>query len=217
MRGAAKYGGKAMLILAIAACFFCSCDGIYDDISLIPTDDVSDTSFSYIDATDYTAWVYINLADGTLTTLYYDDTENIPEEWTFALHRYDCKTNGGGVCETSFTSIDDFLSAIASGALSLPDDGQFTADTDEEIIIDVSHMVEGALVYAAARVNKTLSRWLDVDLVTMPPIYTQSGRVYLLRLADESFAAVRFTGFSNPYYYDAKGYISFDYVYPVEW
>ncbi len=206
-----------IVFIAIGTFLFCSCDGIYDDISNMPTDNITDNSFSYIDATDYTTWVYIDLADGTLTTLAYDDSINIPVSWTFALHRYDCKTNGGSVCETAFTSIDEFLNAVESGQFILPDETEFTADTDEEIIIDVSHMVEGTLIYALSQVNVVMTRWLDVDLITMPPIYTQSGKVYLIRLADLTCAAVRFTGFTNPYYYDAKGYISFEYIYPVEW
>ncbi|MCD8288389.1 MAG: HmuY family protein [Prevotella sp.] len=206
-----------IVFIAIGTFLFCSCDGIYDDISNMPADNITDNSFSYIDATDYTTWVYIDLADGTLTTLAYDDSINIPDSWTFALHRYDCKTNGGKVLETAFTSIDEFLSAVESGLFTLPDETEFTADSEEEIIIDVSHMVEGTLIYAPAQVNVVMTRWLDVNLITMPPIYTQSGKVYLIRFADFTCAAVRFTGFTNPYYYDAKGYISFEYIYPVEW
>lgn len=206
-----------IVFIAIGTFLFCSCDGIYDDISNMPTDNITDNSFSYVDATDYTTWVYIDLADGTLTTLAYDDSINIPDSWTFALHRYDCKTNGGSVCETAFTSIDEFRSAVESGLFTLPDETEFTADTDEEIIIDMSHMVEGILIYARSQVNVVMTRWLDVALVTMPPIYTQSGKVYLVRYPDGNDAAVRFTGFTNPYYYDAKGYISFEYIYPVEW
>ncbi len=205
---------------AIAACVLCltaACDSIYDDISQMPADTVTDNSFAYVNATDYTTWVYINLSDGTTVTLAYDDSDNIPEEWTFALHRYDCKTHDGRAAETEFTSISEFETAVSSGQFPRPGDDIFTEDTDENIAIDVSHMVEGYLIYAVSQVNVVLTRWLDVNLITMPPIYTQSGKVYLVRLAGGDDAAIRFTGFSNPYYYDAKGYISFDYIYPVEW
>lgn len=193
-----------------------SCDGIYDDISLMPADGASETSFSYVDATDYTTWVYIDLSSLTTVTLAYDDSLNIPAEWSFALHRYDCKTNSGSVFETDFKSIDEFKSAYDAGQYVVPDASLFTPDSEGQIAIDVSHMVEGYLIYAPVVMNAVLTRWLDVNLITMPPIYTPSGNVYLLLLRDGSLAAIRFTGFSNPYYYDAKGYISFDFVYPVE-
>ncbi len=205
--------GAALFFLA--ALLF-SCDGIYDDISQMPSDTVTDNSFSYVNATDYTTWVYIDLSGGEVTTLAYDDTENVPADWTFALHRYDCKTNCGSVFETDFTSIAELEDALAGGWFALPAEEEFTPDTEGEIAIDVSHMIEGYLTYAEVRMNKVLTSWLDVNLITMPPIYTQSGKVYLLRLSDGVLAAIRFTGFTNPYYYDAKGYISFDYVYPLE-
>ena len=55
---------------------------------------------------------------------------------------------------------------------------------------------------------------LDVDSSTMPPIYTLSGKIYLLRLKDGTCAALRLVNFMN----DAaiKGYMTIDYLYPVE-
>ena len=54
----------------------------------------------------------------------------------------------------------------------------------------------------------------DVDTSPIPPIYTLSGKIYLLRLEDGTFAALRLANFMN----DAavKGYMTIDYLYPVE-
>ena len=45
-------------------------------------------------------------------------------------------------------------------------------------------------------------------------VYTLSGKVYLIRLADGTFAALRLTNFMN----DAavKGFMTIDYLYPVQ-
>ncbi|MCD8291978.1 MAG: HmuY family protein [Prevotella sp.] len=193
-----------------------SCDSIYDDISEKPASGQMGNSYSYIDATDYTKWVYINLDNGEITTLDYKDTLDIPEDWTFALHRYDCKTNGGAVLETSYTSLDDLQAAIKGGAFTEPEESQMVSDSPGQIIIDMSHMLDLYIIYDDDCLNEEFTKWLDVNISYMPPIYTPSNKVYLLRLKDGTYVAVRFTGFSNPYYYDTKGYISFDYIYPVE-
>ncbi len=206
-----------MAIVCMIGAFYTllSCDSIYDDISEMPATGQTDNAFAYIDATDFTKWVYINIDDGSLVTLDYKDTLDIPDEWTFALHRYDCKTNGGKVMETTFSSISDLQAAIQGGAFNEPDETQLVADVQGQIIIDVSHMLDLYLIYDDAQLNEEFTKWLDVNIAYMPPIYTPSNKVYLLRLNDGTYMAVRFTGFSNPYYYDTKGYISFDYLYPV--
>lgn len=191
-----------------------SCDGIYDDPENMPVEE-KENAYSYIDCTDYKTWVYLNLADGSQTSVAYDDTEGIPAEWTFAMHRYDCKTNGGSAYETDFTSIDELSAAIEAGTFTIPDASAFTADVDSKVTIDMSHMMEGYLDYAESKVNEVLGRWLDVDTSQMPPIYTPSGKVYLIRAADGEVAAVDFTEYSNPQKYNTKGYISFEYIYPI--
>jgi len=192
-----------------------SCDGIYDDPSEMPTE-TKDNAYSYVDATSYTNWVYFYLEDGSYKTFDYQTTEEIPDGWAFAMHRYDCKTNGGSACETEYTSIDELKTAISNGSFAMHADDKFVADTEDSITVDMSHMMEGYLVYSKSLVNAELSKWLDVNTSQMPPIYTQSKRVYLLKLSDGSVAAICFTAFSNPYQYDTKGYISFDYIYPIQ-
>ncbi len=197
------------MVLAVVS--IASCD-IYDDISEMPSSTASDHSFSYIDATSYIQWVYLDLKSGAATTLPYDDDEHIPDEWTFALHRYDCKTNAGRCAETPFSSLESLSSAVVNGSYRLPEESEMTADVADSIIIDVSHMLDLYLGYASAMVNKEMTRWLDVNISTMPPIYTPSNKVYLLRTKEEEYVAVLFTSFTNPFYYDTKGYISFDYI-----
>ena len=85
--------------------------------------------------------------------------------------------------------------------------------TTNKITVDMSHMMDGIILYAEDYYNPCLSLWLDVDTSTMPPIYTLSGKIYLLRLSDGSFAALRLANFMN----DAavKGFMTIDYLYPL--
>lgn len=193
-----------------------SCDGIYDDPSEMPGNDDKDNTYTNIDATEYTNWVYLNLKDGSQTTVAYDQTDGVPSDWTIALHRYDVKTNQGAAYRTSYTSLDDVRTAIDKGTFPMPDASQFTADEAGKITVDMSHMMEGYVDYADATLNKTLGSWLTVDTSSMPPTYTMGDNVYLVRTKDGDVAAIKFTGYSNPYQSNTKGYISLEYIYPVK-
>lgn len=205
----------ATLLLSLPAC-----NGIFEGIYDMPTtetgneygfiliDEETRTGRIYIDATDYTEWHYVDLHDKQLTTTQVGDAA--PETWDFAVHRYDTKTNGGTVWESQAGSFD---------ALPAPEsvsEEQWTEDewTTDRITIDMSQMMDGVILYAEDYWNPCLSRWLDVDTSTMPPIYTLSGKIYLLRLNDGTCAALRLVNFMN----DAaiKGYMTIDYLYPVE-
>lgn len=205
----------ATLLLSLPAC-----NGIFEGIYDMPTsgtgneygfiliDEGTRTGRIYIDATDYTEWHYVDLHGKQVTTT--PVGEAAPETWDFAVHRYDTKTNGGTVWESA---TEEF------GSLPAPEtvpDGEFVADewTTDRITVDMSQMMDGIILYAEDYWNPCLSRWLDVDTSTMPPIYTLSGRVYLLRLTDGTFAALRLRNFMD----DAavKGYMTIDYLYPVQ-
>ncbi len=197
-----------------------ACNGIFEDIydepqseetkeyGFIAVDDQTHTGRIYIDATDYTEWHYIDLHDKQVVTLGVE--EEAPAAWDFAVHRYDTKTRGGAVAESAAA---DFGSLPAVG--SIPE-GAFTADswTTDKITVDMSQMMDGIIRYAEDWYNPCLSGWLHVDTSTMPPIYTLSGKIYLLRLSDGTCAAVRLTNFMN----DAavKGFMTIDYLYPVQ-
>lgn len=48
----------------------------------------------------------------------------------------------------------------------------------------------------------------------MPPVYTLSRKIYLLRLADGTHAALRLANFMNDS--AVKGFMTIDYLYPVQ-
>lgn len=189
-----------------------SCDSIYADPSeLAPTQ--KEGTMEYLDCSDYKKWVYVDLAQGTTTALAYDDSTSLPDEWHIAIHRYDVKTHGGAAYETTYTSLDDLKADLAKGAYTLPAATDYQEDSEGRITTDMSHMMEGYLIYDTCYTNKVMGRWLNVDTSTMPPIYTMTGRVYLLKMADQSLAAILFTAYRHPK--DGSGYISFDYLYPL--
>ena len=193
-----------------------ACNGIFESIYDDPIEtemEIKENKFSQVKTVEYTEWAYIDLSARKVTTVQIGEEyeSQIPEEWDFAIHRYDIKTNGGAAFQTSYTSIDDF---IAAG--KLPEAEKFVEDewTTNKIAIDMSGMMEGNIVYTDSYYNATLSSWLNVDTSTMPPIYTMSSQVYLLRLKDNTYAAIRFTNYTNAK--GIKGYIDFDFSYPIE-
>lgn len=202
------------VVVGLALCL-AGCDSIYDDPN--ETGKVSSwtQSFTAVDATRYDRWVYLSLAGGTAeTVLISDGPEAVPAEWDLALHRYDVKTNGGRVYNTGYSSLSDFNRDVLNQAYVFPADNRYTADifTESTVAIDMSGMMQGNIVYTPSFYNEVLSGWLRVDTSQMPPNYIPSGKVYLLKLADGTVAAIRLTDFMKA---SVKGYMSFDYIYPL--
>lgn len=207
-------------------------EGLYDDPDTPAADEgdeyhtVADGVWSgqyYIDATSYTQWIYINLhgnqpniCTAEISMADYSEAGK-PDEWDFALHRYDVKTNGAEVMMTPYRSIEALLAA------GMPTSGVWVADEygEEAIIVDMSHMLELYLVYAPGYVNREASKWLDVNIGTlpdnliMPPIYTMRDNVMLYRFADGTFAAIQLVNYMSNDRYHTKGWMTVKYRYPV--
>jgi hypothetical protein len=194
---------------------FSACDmleEVYDD----PIVELKQGQY-YIDATNYAQWIYINLHTPTPTittsTINPDDLNETgaPAEWDIAQHRYDVKTNGAAVMMTSYHSINELEAA------GLPTEGEWAEDEESEqcITIDMSHMMEGFLVYAPGHKNKELGKWVEVDTSTMPPIYAMHDNVMLLCFADGTYAAIQLANFMSTDSYQVKGWMTVNYKYPV--
>lgn len=204
--------GMAMLIST-------GCNGILGNIYDEPSDTtvdgygfvtpatVTDPGIIYIDATDYAKWTYIDFRSLTATSL--DVNAEAPETWDMAIHRYDAKTNGATVAETEATGFR-MLEGMAA-----PSAGSYVADTwtTATIVTDMSTMADGYLGYSESFYNPELSKWLDVDKSSMPPTYTPSGKVYVIRLSDGTSAGVRLANFMDAL--GVKGYMTIEYMYPL--
>lgn len=207
------WGVIAMLSLS-------ACNGILEDIydepladekrefGFILIDNKTNRGTIHIDATDYKKWHYIDLNSKEVTTTNIGEAQ--AEQWHFAIHRYDVKTNGGAVAECD---ANDFSSLPT---LSTIPNERFIEDewTTNRIMVDMSQMMDGIILYAEDYYNPCISKWLNVDTSTMPPVYTLSGKIYMLRCKDGSYAALRLRNFMN----DAavKGFMTIDYFYPIE-
>lgn len=203
---------------------FPSCHGILGDIYDQPKEEKIPNTFYnqdlqkhsgniYIDAHEYDQWIYINLEDQEITPVRLDKQtgellQPEPENWDFAMHRYDGKTNAGAVLETTYTSLDELL---YSGKLP---EGNFVSDVDSRIIVDMSKMVDGIVLEVDASINEEFGKWLDVNMDQMPPIYTLSKKVYLLRTKEGKYAALYIPDFRNEF--TESGYLTFEYIYPLE-
>lgn len=195
-------------------------EGIYDEpvaaseFGFTKVEQATSSGTIYIDATSYTKWTYIDFDTYSIdTTLIAEDgseSGDVMEGWDLAVHRYDTKTNGGSVLETEYTSLDEFR---VSGRIP---EGEYVEDiwTEDRITIDMSQMMSGVILYAPSWYNPELSKWLNVDTSTMPPVYTMSGRVYVLKTQDGKAAALQLNNYMNDS--KVKGFMTIDYIYPVE-
>lgn len=180
-----------------------------DNFGFIYVNEEKNEGRIYVNASDYTQWNYINLHNNSVITT--DVEAEAPENWDFAFHRYDTKTNNGAVFETNAVTFNELptLGTIPTDSFAID---EWTTD---KIIIDMSQMMDGNIKYVEDWYNTTLSRWLNVDKSTMPPIYTLSNKIYIIRLNDGTYAALKI-----PYYMNdsgVKGYITIDYLYPIEY
>lgn len=186
-----------------------ACNGIFSEIYDEP-DNCADVGFInereiFIDATSYTQWVYIDFSEKSTVTLSYE--EEAPEKWDIAVHRYDVKTNGAKVIETDYSDFDEALKATIDKADLVED-----IWTTTQIVIDMSTMMDGYLGYTESYYNPELSKWLYVDTSTMPPIYTPSGKVYIVYLPDGTRIGVKLINYMNDML--VKGYMTIQYLYP---
>ncbi len=194
-----------------------ACNGLFDGLYDEPDDEIiagfgfqtscgSETAgVIYIDATSYTDWVYINFSDQKVYTI---NVENeAPQSWDIAVHRYDVKTNGGKAIETAYSTIADAIKADYA-------DDLLTADqwTTQQIVTDMSTMMDDYLSYVESYYNPELSKWLNVDTSTMPPVYTLSDKVYIIELADKVKAAVKLVNYMDET--GVKGFLTIEYICP---
>lgn len=194
-------------------------------------------SFTFtLDARSYVHWYYIDLRNRTVDTVevaqaltgewdgrskctYYNvhgsnyteldsrpvDTQAEPEEWDIAIHHFDVKTNQGAVWESPYSSIDQLPEgAEAYGGV------EFTPDEwcDNQCIVDLSTMMAYNVWYTSSMVNKVLTRWVTMDFSTPPPVYSASGKVYVLRMKDGSYAAMRLVSYMSDR--GTKGYLTME-------
>lgn len=206
-----------LIVISGVAAMLPSCNDVLGDFYDEPTatseygfvEGCTDTKpgLIYINATDYKFWTYIDFEDRKIDVLSFTDPE--PDHWGIAIHRYDVKTNHARVIGTSLTDITH------ARTWQILDNEHGIADvwTTDKVITDMSTMMDGYLSYADSYYNPELSKWLNIDTSTMPPIYTPSDKVYIILLSNGERVAVKLADFMN--YAGIKGYMSIQYIYPL--
>lgn len=133
-----------------------------------------------------------------------------PANWTFAVHRNNVRTNGGGAYETSFTSI-----------AQLPEDPGWLGDleyqpdrwnqTDVWAVQD--KMLSGLIGNQGIYVNDVLGNWLGIVIPPMPPSFALNNHVFILKLSDGTFAALQLADYVSAT--GTKCCLTINYKYPL--
>lgn len=155
-----------------------------------------------IDARAFNRWIYFSFATGDTVSVSNFQTDL---SWDIAFHRWDVRTNSGlsgqgqgGALELTATSLEQVLEAPANG---------FVLDTL------ISTMASPAMppVFIQVPASTELAKWMDVNTSQMPPIFTISDRVFIVRTATRRYAKLKFIDFTNDL--GERGVVTFQYVF----
>ena len=132
-----------------------------------------------------------------------------PNEWTFAVHRNNVRTNGGAVFETPYTSLNE-LPETSDAFKNMV----FTEDewTENEVWDSQEQMLMCLVPSQGITVNKVLSSWLTMEIPPMPPSFSLNNHVFILRLNDGTYAALQLENYLSPS--GAKCWLTINYKYP---
>lgn len=160
----------------------------------------------------YTYWFDVfgeGISKSEFRTFTPTDAQTEPEEWTFAVHRNNVRTNGGAVYETTYTSFAELPETSDAFA-----DVDFTADewTENKVWDSQDQMLLGLVPSQGIEINTPLSSWLTLDIPPMPPAFTRNGHVFLLRLKDGTMAALQLEDYISPT--GTKCWLTINYKYP---
>lgn len=170
-----------------------------------------------IDTRAYDKWTYFSFEKGIIGT--YTETEfdyKNNTEWDLAFHRWDVRTNGGesgkgrgGAAESTYGSLN-----TASWSVH-PSQFRYITDTQIKTYMKAPDMnsESGMDQRVSVPANTELAKWMTVTMTTIPPSYTLSRKAYVVQTASGKTAVVLFTNYMNEK--AEKGYVNFDYVYPV--
>ena len=133
-----------------------------------------------------------------------------PEQWTFAVHRNNVRTNGCMAAETDFTSLSqipqdsDWISTLT-----------FTPDewNQTEVWTVQDRMLNGIIGNQGIYINQVLSGWLKMKILPMPPTFEINRHIFILKLPDGTFAALQLEDYMNSS--GSKCCLSINYKYPL--
>ncbi len=153
------------------------------------------------------------LSNNRIESSTHTDTQAEPEEWTFAIHRENARTNNGEVLETQYTSMGslpatskELLGNIAAPVWS-KDEMTHTA-----VWCDQSEMLASYIGCQSISISTAMSGWLHLQIPPVPPIYSLNNHVFLLKLADGTIAALQLENYLSSN--GTKCHMTINYKYP---
>lgn len=197
-----------------------------------PTPEKFETrTFSFVDASAYGNWVYVNLETGETAT-HRDFTpwqreifdiatrrpagikdtlaaqgspQDVKIDWHIALRRERIKTNdGAGYVAAEGAAFDTY---------AINKDEKFLTDTistgSQRTLVDMSQMMTGIVAYSLAdQINPALSKGLIKTGFSATTNYNLSNRVLVLRTKDKKYFKLLVTDFTDEKG-QTKGFLSF--------
>ena len=135
--------------------------------------------------------------------------QGAPDEWSFAVHRNNVRTNGGAVLETTYTSMSELPETS-----EIFKDMAFQEDewSENEVWDNQDKMLMCLVPSQGINVNKVLSSWLAMEIPPMPPSFTLNNHVFILRLQDGTYAALQLENYLSPT--GTKCWLTINYKYP---
>ena len=137
------------------------------------------------------------------------DPQPEPEDWSFAIHRNNVRTNGGAVLETEYTSFDQ-LPPTSEAFVGVT----FTADewSENDVWCSQEKMLLSLVPSQGIHINRVLSSWLRLEIPPMPPAFIHNNHVFVLRLNDGRYAALQLENYMSPN--GTKCWLTINYKYP---
>lgn len=121
------------------------------------------------------------------------DPQQEPEAWDIAIHRGDVRTNGGAAFMTSLQDIALVESKDAYASETFTEDSW--NETDVWVVQD--YLISQNVGNQAIAINPVLSSWLKLRIPPFPPTYTYNGNVFIVKLKDGKYAALRLKDYVN--------------------
>lgn len=137
------------------------------------------------------------------------DAQEEPEHWDIAIHRNNVRTNGGAVYMTQLHDINQVGSVDEYAGMPFVEDEM----NETDVWVISTQMMSGLIGNQRIKVNKELSSWLKIYLPPIPPAFTHNDNVFIIRMKDNTYAAVRLADFISPK--GQKCYLTIEYKYPL--
>lgn len=184
--------------------------------SQISTYDIPTTPTAEFDADGtgiYNYWYDVfgeGISKRELRSSYPTERQPEPEEWDIAVHRNNVRTNGGAVYQTNITDINAIGSSTSYATLPFVED-----EWNETDVWTVnSQMLSGVVGNQRIKINTELSKWLTMEIPPMPPTFVYNGNVFIVRLKDGTYAALRLKSYKTPNT-NANCGLTIEYRYPL--